>query len=93
VRPGEPDAPFKTGSLRRWVSTVLAVNPAGLNWPRAVMFFDVVLVPLVVFWSVGHEEYLLIAVFGALFAASLTRVDGTGAARCGSPSSRWLAKR
>jgi len=47
---------------------VFELNPAGLNWPRAVLFLDVALVPLVVFWAVGHEEYLLSALFGALFA-------------------------
>jgi uncharacterized membrane protein YccC len=33
------------------------------------MVLDVALVPLLVFWSIGHEEYLLSAVFGVLFAA------------------------
>ena len=33
------------------------------------MVLDVMLVPLVVFWAIGHEEYLLSAVFGLLFAA------------------------
>ncbi|HEX6518809.1 MAG TPA: FUSC family protein [Streptosporangiaceae bacterium] len=44
------------------------LNSAGLNWPRAVLFLDVALVPLVVFWAIGHEEYLLSALFGVLFA-------------------------
>ena len=44
------------------------LSPAGLNWPRAVLFLDVALVPLVVFWAIGHEEYLLSALFGLLFA-------------------------
>jgi len=52
----------------RWLSKVFELNPAGLNWPRAVLFLDVALVPLVVFWTIGHEEYLLSALFGALFA-------------------------
>jgi hypothetical protein len=52
-----------------WLSKVFELNPAGLNWPRAVMILDVALVPLVVFWAIGHEEYLLSAVFGLLFAA------------------------
>jgi hypothetical protein len=52
----------------RGLSKVFELNPSGLNWPRAVMFFDVVLVPLVVVWAVGHPEYLLSAVFGALLA-------------------------
>jgi Fusaric acid resistance protein-like len=33
-----------------------------------VLFLDVALVPLVIFWAIGHEEYLLSALFGALFA-------------------------
>lgn len=33
------------------------------------MVLDVLLVPLVLFWAVGHQEYLLSAVFGLLFAA------------------------
>jgi hypothetical protein len=48
---------------------VFAFNPAGLNWPRAVMVLDVVLVPLVVFWAIGHQEYLLSAIFGVVFTA------------------------
>ena len=55
--------------LVSWLSKVFALNPAGLNWPRAAMILDVMLVPLVVFWAIGHEEYLLSAVFGTLFAA------------------------
>ena len=42
------------------------LNPAGLNWARGVMFLDVMLVPLLVFWAIGHEQYLLSALFGAL---------------------------
>jgi len=52
-----------------WLSEVFKLNPAGLNWPRAVGFLDVVLVPLVVFWAIGHEQYLLSAIFGVLFVA------------------------
>jgi hypothetical protein len=52
-----------------WPSKVFAFNPAGLNWPRAVVILDVMLVPLVVFWAIGHEIYLLGALFGVLFAA------------------------
>jgi Fusaric acid resistance protein-like len=48
---------------------VFELNPAGINWPRAVMVLDVMLVPLVVFWAIGHEEYLVSAVFGVLFTA------------------------
>jgi len=47
---------------------VFELNPAGLNWPRGVLIFDVMLVPLVVFLAIGHEEYLVSAVFGTLFA-------------------------
>jgi hypothetical protein len=50
---------------KSWLSKVFELNPAGLNWPRAVMILDVALVPLVVFWAIGHEEYLLSAIFGA----------------------------
>jgi uncharacterized membrane protein YccC len=32
------------------------------------MFLDVVLVPLVVFWAIGYDQYLLSAVFAVLFA-------------------------
>jgi len=52
-----------------WLRKVFELNPGGLNWPRAVMILDVLLVPLVVFWAIGHEQYLLSAVFGLLFAA------------------------
>jgi hypothetical protein len=51
-----------------WLAKVFELNPAGLNWPRAAMVLDVLLVPLVVFWAIGHQEYLLSAVFGLLFS-------------------------
>jgi hypothetical protein len=51
-----------------WLSKVFELNPPGLNWPRAVMFLDVALVPLIVFWAIGYEQYLLSALFGLLFA-------------------------
>jgi hypothetical protein len=57
---------------------VFALNPAGLNWPRGVMFLDVALVPLVVFWAIGHEEYLLSALFGLLFTALVDPGGGYG---------------
>ncbi|WP_329385295.1 FUSC family protein [Streptomyces sp. NBC_01716] len=50
------------------LSKVFELNPAGLNWPRGVMFLDVALVPLIVFRAIGHEQYLLSALFGLLFA-------------------------
>jgi fusaric acid resistance family protein len=50
-----------------WPSKVFALNPAGLNWPRGAMILNIMLVPLIVFWAIGHEEYLLSALFGVLF--------------------------
>ncbi len=61
-----------------WLSKVFELNPAGLNWPRAGMFLDVALVPLVVFWAIGHEQYLLSAMFGLLFAALADPGGGYG---------------
>jgi hypothetical protein len=54
---------------KSWLSKVFELNSAGLNWPRAVMILDVMLVPLVVFWAIGHVEYLASALFGVLFTA------------------------
>jgi fusaric acid resistance family protein len=51
-----------------WLSKVFELNPAGLNWARGVLFLTVAMVPLVVFLAIGHEEYLLSALFGVLFA-------------------------
>jgi uncharacterized membrane protein YccC len=56
------------GRLASGLGKVFELNPAGLNWARGVMFLDVALVPLVVFWAIGHEQYLVSAIFGALFA-------------------------
>jgi len=61
-----------------WLSKVFERNPAGLNWPRAVMFLDVALVPLVVFLAIGHEQYLLSAEFGLLFAGLADLGGGYG---------------
>ena len=47
---------------------VFALNAQGLNWARGIMLLDVALVPLVVLLAMGKEQYLLSAVFGALFA-------------------------
>lgn len=55
--------------IMSWLAKVFKLNPAGLNWPRGVMILDVMLVPLVVFWSIGYEQYVLSAVFGVLLAA------------------------
>ena len=51
---GRPDHGGKS-----WLSKVFELNPAGLHWPRAVLILDVMLVPLIVFLAIGHEEYLL----------------------------------
>jgi hypothetical protein len=51
-----------------WLWQVFELNPDGLNWPRAVAILDVLLVPLVVFWAIGYEQYLPTAIFGVLFA-------------------------
>jgi len=59
--------PIHRGKFVTWLAEVFQLNPAGLIWPRAMMFLDIALVPLVVFWAIGHEEYLLSALFGALF--------------------------
>jgi len=61
-----------------WLSKVFELNPAGLNWPRAVLFLDVALVPLVVFWAIGYEQYLLSALFGVLFAGLADPGGGFG---------------
>jgi uncharacterized membrane protein YccC len=59
------------GTPKDWLGTVFALNPAGLNWPRAVIVLDAMLVPLVLFWAIGYEQYLFSALFGMLFAAAL----------------------
>jgi hypothetical protein len=51
-----------------WLRSVFELNRDGLNWPRAVLTLDVMLVPLVLFWAIGYEQYLFSAVFGVLFA-------------------------
>ncbi len=56
------------GRARNWLAEVFKRNPAGLNWPRAVLFLDLALVPLVVFWAIGYEQYLLSTLFGLLTA-------------------------
>jgi hypothetical protein len=69
VQPGGKNGPVHRGKVVSWLSKVFELNSAGLNWPRAVLILDVLLVPLVVFWAIGYEQYLLSAVFGVLFAA------------------------
>ena len=65
---GREGRPVHRGTVLSWLSNVFALNPAGLNWARGVMVLDVALVPPVVFWAIGHEVYLLSALFGALFS-------------------------
>jgi hypothetical protein len=62
---GREGQPVHSGKVTSWLSKLFELNPAGLHWPRAVLFLDVALVPLVLFWAIGHQEYLLSALFGA----------------------------
>lgn len=66
------------GKVVSWLSRVFALNSAGFNWPRGVFFLDVALVPLVVFWAIGYEQYLLSALFGLLFSWLLDPGGGFG---------------
>ena len=75
---GREQRPVHGGTGASWLSRVFALNPAGINWPRAVVFLDVTLVPLLVFWAIGHEEYLLSAIFGVLFSALADPGGGYG---------------
>jgi len=75
---GREGQPVHGRKVVSWLSKVFELNPAGLNWPRAVIFLDVALVPLVVFWAIGHEEYLLSALFGVLFAGLADPGGGFG---------------
>src|SRR5271166_2419447 len=70
--------PAHRGRVVSWLSKVFELNPAGLNWPRGVMFLDVALVPLVVFLAIGYEQYVLSAVFGVLFAGLADPGGGYG---------------
>jgi hypothetical protein len=64
---GTEAQPAHRSKLVGWLAEVFQLNPAGLQWPRAVMFLDIALVPLVLFWAIGYEQYLLSALFGALW--------------------------
>jgi hypothetical protein len=64
---GDHDA--NAATVTGWLSRVFQVDPTGVSWQRGAVLLDITLVPLVVFWAIGHEEYLLSAVFGALFVA------------------------
>jgi uncharacterized membrane protein YccC len=63
------EPPVHRGTVATWLSKLFEFNSAGLNWFRGVLILDVLLVPLVLFWSIGHEQYLLSAIFGVVFAA------------------------
>jgi hypothetical protein len=65
---GRAEQPVHEGVAKTWLSRVFELKPAGLDWPRAVLFLDVALVPLLVFWAIGYEQYLLSALFGLLFS-------------------------
>ena len=75
---GREGQPVHGEKATSWPGKVFALNPAGLNWPRAVLILDILLVPLVFFWAIGHQEYLLSAVFGLLFAAMADPGGGYG---------------
>ena len=60
--------PAHQGKVMGWLSKVFELNRDGLNWPRAVLTLDIMLVPLVLFWAIAYEQYLLSALFGVLFA-------------------------
>jgi hypothetical protein len=62
---GQPAHGEKAAS---WPSKVFEFNRAGLNWPRGALILYLMLVPLIVFLAIGHEIYLLSALFGLLFA-------------------------
>jgi AcrR family transcriptional regulator len=64
---GPEGRPVHAAKSTSWLGKVFEFNPAALNWPHAVLFLDVALVPLVIFWAIGREEYLLSALFGVLF--------------------------
>jgi fusaric acid resistance family protein len=67
---GREGQPVHHRKVTSWLGKMFELNPAGLHWPRAVLYLDVALVPLVLFWAIGHQEYLLSALFGAVFAWS-----------------------
>ena len=64
----EAQHPLKR-KLTDWLGEVFQLDSAGLHWPLGMLVLDAMLVPLVFFWAIGYEQYLLSAVFGVLFAA------------------------
>lgn len=65
-RAAQPDRGGTAGSR---LTHVFGHGTAGPDWPRAVLFLDVALVPLLALWATGCEQYLPSAFFGLLFAA------------------------
>jgi hypothetical protein len=65
---GQASQPVQGGKVTDRLKKIFALNPDGLNWARGVLFLDVALVPMVVFWAIGYEQYLLSALFGVLFS-------------------------
>ena len=53
---GRKPRPGLGAEATRWLSKVFELNVAGLHWARGVLILDVLLVPLVFYWSIGHEE-------------------------------------
>ena len=66
------------GWLSTWLSRVFRLNREGLNWPRGVGVLHVLLVPLIVFWAIGNEQYLVSAIFGVLLGAVADPGGGYG---------------
>jgi hypothetical protein len=66
---GGQGQPAHGGQAKSWLSKVFAYNSAGLHWSFGVLILDVMLVPLVVFWAIGHDEYLSSALFGVVWTA------------------------
>ena len=66
------------GKARGLPAKVFALAPEGLRWPRGVLFLDLALVPLIVFWAVGHQVYLPSALFGLLFTLLADPGGGLG---------------
>ncbi|MFJ3985969.1 FUSC family protein [Streptomyces fungicidicus] len=75
---GAGGRPGHGGKVGAGLAKVFALAPEGLRWPRGVLFLDLALVPLIVFWAVGHEVYLLSALFGLLFTLLADPGGGLG---------------
>jgi len=79
------------GRVMSRLAQVFELNPQGINWGRGVMVLDVALVPLVILLAMGEEQYLLSAVFGALFAC-VADPGGSYGERRAWPCSAWSAR-